>query len=287
MIEQLEALRALKDEGTTARAAVRLRVTQSAVSKRIAALQAEVGVPLIETAGRGVRLTPAGERLLDGALPLLAALRDVVGGLGAARSSTVLRFAASESLLSAWLPEVLAKALARTPDVRIELHAHRGPVLVERVRSGDYDLAACVAAGAPRDVVEREMGDEPMAIVPSRLDRKALAGADRIEAWTIEERSLTGQILAARLRQRTRPWKVDVAIVARLESFASLVQVARAGLAHALVPRGLALSMGVPASSLVDLPGLTRPLALVARQRTLERPAVASFVRALQSSWPR
>ena len=64
MLDQLEALRALKEEGTTARAAVRLRLTQSAISKRIDALEAEVGAPLIEAHGRGCRLTPAGEALV-------------------------------------------------------------------------------------------------------------------------------------------------------------------------------------------------------------------------------
>ena len=69
MLDQLDALRALHETGTTRRAATRLRVTQSAVSKRIAALEERVGAPLLERHGRNVRLTPAALRLLP-KLPL-------------------------------------------------------------------------------------------------------------------------------------------------------------------------------------------------------------------------
>ena len=71
MIANLEALAALADLGTMTHAATRLRITQSAVSKRIAALEREVGQPVTEAHGRGVRLTPAGHRLLQRAAPAL------------------------------------------------------------------------------------------------------------------------------------------------------------------------------------------------------------------------
>ena len=65
MFDQIETLSTLAATGTMTRTATQLRITQSTVSKRIAALEREVGQPLTEAHGRGVRLTPVGHRLLE------------------------------------------------------------------------------------------------------------------------------------------------------------------------------------------------------------------------------
>lgn len=65
MLDHIDTLATLADAGTMTRAATRLRLSQSSVSKRIAALEREVGRKLVEAQGRGVRLTPAGQRLLE------------------------------------------------------------------------------------------------------------------------------------------------------------------------------------------------------------------------------
>ena len=78
MTEHLEALLALWKAGTMAAAANRLRVTPSAVSKRIAFLEDQVGYKLVEPKGRKVELTPAALRLVEKVDPLLAELRSVL-----------------------------------------------------------------------------------------------------------------------------------------------------------------------------------------------------------------
>ena len=124
MIDQLDALAALRSAGTMGRAATVLRLTQSAVSKRIAALEASVGTRLIERHGRRVRLTADAERILEQARPLLASLREVLQARAPA-SHALLRVAASDSLLASFLPASLRAALDRLPQLTIELHAHR------------------------------------------------------------------------------------------------------------------------------------------------------------------
>jgi DNA-binding transcriptional LysR family regulator len=278
MIEHIEALRALHDTGTTGLAAVRLRLTQSAVSKRIAALEARVGAPLVERVGRRMRLTAEGERVLTEAEPLLARLTDVLQAR-AVLTEVVLRVAASESLLSSWLPAVLRTAVAGVRGLRLELHAHRGPSLVERVRSGDYALGICVEPIAEAELAIRPLGAEPMVIVPAGLGQ--LPGEGPVPVWTIEATSLTWQALSLRLA-RSKP---VLSIEGRLESFTALVQIARAGFANALVPQGVAEAMGVSPGSLAST-GLTRPLAVVARSTTLSRPGVADLLAVMRSPWP-
>lgn len=278
MLDRLEALQALAAAGTMGRAAASLRITQSAVSKRIGALEAELAVKLIEREGRRVRLTPEAQRLLSEARPLLTSLRDVLQARGA-RQEPVLRVAATDSLLASWLPGALRSALDQLPALQLELHAHRGPLLLERVRSGDYALGLCPAGAGDGELVQRELLREPMVIVPSRL--LPLAPTPVVRVWAIEKRSLTWEAIESRLTKLRKSAGFTLEVEARLESFAALVQTARAGFAHALVPRGIALELGVPADRLVALPGLNRPIAAVARRSTFERSAVRSLLSVL------
>ncbi|HKU40123.1 MAG TPA: LysR family transcriptional regulator [Polyangiales bacterium] len=282
MIDQLDALAALRTAGTMGRAATILRVTQSAVSKRIAALEADVGARLIERHGRHVRLTPEGERILEHARPLLASLREVLHVRAPTRHAPV-RIAATDSLLAAWLPATLRAALERLPSISIELHAHRGPTLLERVRSGDYALGFCPSIAGDKDLVVRELAREPMVIVPSRLE--APPRQDPLPVWAIETQSLTWEAIASRLPRLRRSLGFSLQVESRLESFTALVQVARAGFAHALVPIGVARQLGVPSDRLIRLGDLSRPVAAVARRTSFERPAVGALLAELAPLW--
>jgi len=283
MIDKLEALAALRVAGTMGQAATALRVTQSAISKRIAALEAELSVKLIERHGRRVRLTPEAERLLAEARPLLASLREVLHAR-ATRPRDVLRIGATDSLLASWLPGLLRVALDRLPGIDVELHAHRGPTLVERLRSGDYALGFGPASVGEPELVVRELAREAMVIVPAGLE--PLARVPLVSVWSIETRSLTWEAIASRLGRLKRSVGFGVEVTRRLETFTALVQVARAGFANALVPIGVARDLGVPLDRLVRLPGLSRPIAVVGRRKGLEQQAVRALLAELARLWP-
>ena len=68
---RLRTLVELADTGSVRAAAARLVVTESSVSSALSALSAEVGVPLVRRHGRGVALTPAGERYAEYARRIL------------------------------------------------------------------------------------------------------------------------------------------------------------------------------------------------------------------------
>jgi DNA-binding transcriptional LysR family regulator len=282
VLAPLEALLALQELGTMTRAATRLRISQSAVSKRVAALEAELGAKLLERDGRRVRLTPMGESLAARARPLVAELRASLAPEAGDRDAP-LSLAVSESILASWGAVALANVRARLPRLRLALHAHRSPVAVDAVRSGRVLLAIVAGARlAARDLVVEPLGREEMVIAPSGLARLTLRrGA--LSVMAIEEGSATARALRPALAELARERGITLEIERRVESFACLVQLARAGLGHALVPRGIALAMGIPDGALLRLPGpgLWRPVSLVARKTTLQRPAVEAFRSAL------
>jgi DNA-binding transcriptional LysR family regulator len=288
MIDQLEALAALAEHGTMRSAATRLRISQSAVTKRLDALEARLGVRVRERAGRRVRLTQAAERLLERTRPLLAELRlAVVGERSVAAGWLVI--GVSESILASWGPSVLADVRRRRPELRFRLNAHRSPVAVDLVRSGEYMLA--LVAGdedAAGELARETLFAEEMVIVPSGLAKLALRRGSIVPVLSIEPGSTTGRALRVPLARLARERGIRLEPEASIQSYTAVVQLARAGFGHGLVPRPLALALGVAKSALVSLPepGLHRPIQLVGRAAAIAREPAAGFAdelrRALQ-----
>src|SRR5690606_35650301 len=129
--------------GSFTTAARSLRYTQSAVSRQIAALEAEIGARLFDRLTRGVVLTeevrtllPHAEAILD---RLTAARRDLdtLRGLGGGQ----LRVGAFPTHVAALVPRALAAFRAAHPNITLSLVQGRTPMLLERLVAGDADVA--------------------------------------------------------------------------------------------------------------------------------------------------
>jgi len=278
MIDQLEALAALSRTGTMTAAAQRLRISQSAISKRVASLEARLGRDLVRRHGRGVTITADGAALLKRVEPLLVELRTALAE-PAPEQPVHLRIGCSESLLTSWGAPTLSRALACSPDLTGELHAHRSPEVRARVRRGDYSLGLCAglrrATGELRSI---HLAEEPMVVVPAGLGPLRLGRRKKLEVLTIEPGSATWRSFSARARE------LGLRPLHTVENFACAAHMARNGFGHGLVPLGVARSLGIPEKHLLRLPkgGMTRPVILVGRKTTLGDPRVAALATALR-----
>ncbi|UJR86417.1 LysR family transcriptional regulator [Sandaracinus amylolyticus] len=161
MIEtrHLRLVRAIAEEGGPTRAAARLHLTQSAVSHQLAELEDRLGVVLFARVRRQLKLTPAGERLVEAARSMLSDLsrleRDLVRA--GARERVVVRVSVETFTAYHWLPRVLTALRKDHPhiDVRIVLAATREPVAA--LLRGDIELA--LASSPVRD---RALAVEPL-----------------------------------------------------------------------------------------------------------------------------
>jgi DNA-binding transcriptional LysR family regulator len=272
MIDELETLRLLKREGSMTRAATRLRITQSTASKRIQALELKAKKKLVVPQGRGVRLTPAGERLLQRAVPLLGDLRAIFSE-EAVEGEGRISLALSESILGSWGAQLIVQAQKAFPKIEFELHAHRSLTVIDRVRSGECLLGICSgrAEEAP-DLLVHELGEEKMVIVPSALDPQAIPSRGRVSVAGIELGSATGAVLQRRLQRRPQgsTGGMTIEVTQTLESYGCLVELAKQGYFHAWVPRGIAKSFGIkPNQWISPKPSLTRPVSLIGRPSVL------------------
>jgi DNA-binding transcriptional LysR family regulator len=190
-VRRLRVLREVAAQGSFSAAAEALAFTQPAVSRQIATLEAEAGARLVERGARGIRLTPAGELLLEHAeviLDRLAAAEhqlDALSGLDGGR----LRIGAFPTANATLIPLALTAFDGAYPSVCLSLRecttAEAGPLLA----AGELDLAVVSDAGDPGEDIELEhLMDDPMYLALPRthhlVDKPEISMADlRDEIW--------------------------------------------------------------------------------------------------------
>jgi len=157
---------AVCEEGTIARAAEREFIAPSAVSKRIADLEALVDVALLSRSQRGVRATAAGEALLRHARLIMRGHERMQAELSqyAAGARGHVRVLANVSSMVEFLPEALSEFLKANPQIRVDVEERVSAEIVRGLEEGVADLGIC------RDVVS--MGS--LDALPYRADHLAL-----------------------------------------------------------------------------------------------------------------
>jgi DNA-binding transcriptional LysR family regulator len=145
-LKQVEAFYWAATLANFSRAAERLFLSQSSLSKRIAELEVQLGKPLFDRSGHRALLTPAGKTLLPLARRFIRAGNDLVEGMSeSVQVRGICRFGMGELAALSWLPRLVASARAAFPDLVMEPHVELGQTLEQRVESGELDFA--VVAG--------------------------------------------------------------------------------------------------------------------------------------------
>ena len=270
ILDGIEALVALEQCRTISEAATRLRLTQSAVSKRIQALQKTMGFRIVEPDGRRLKLTSDAVSLVERARPLLADLRSLTRSVPSGGVST-LSLALADSIAASWGPQVVAEALRGLTDLKVELHAHRTVLLIESVRLGRYHIGLSTDAPAAKDLIHHHVIDEPFVLVRSGYAAKAAQGAPFI---VIEPGSATWRAIEP-LLARHHPELLARRIVP-VESFSAALQMIKAGFGDGLAPLGLVMEMGLEGRAFSLLPGVERRVSISTRKTVNQ---LASFQR--------
>jgi DNA-binding transcriptional LysR family regulator len=158
--------------GSYSAAARSLGYTQPAITQQMKALERTVGVPLFTRAGRGLRLTEAGEALARHAeviLGNLSAAQQQLGALARLRTGRV-RVCSFPSANATLIPEAMARLLADHPGVRVELLEAEPPDSVRKLLRGECDIALSfsypgAAAEVPAELVEVPLMEDQLTIL--------------------------------------------------------------------------------------------------------------------------
>lgn len=278
--KQLDAFRATLAHGSLTRAADALGLTQPAVSKLVAALEAVVGFPLFRRSRSGVTATPEGlafaeaveqhflglERLAQAA----AEIRDVERG--------ETRVAALPALATDLLPGVVAGFRAAHPSIRVSLEVHTAARVVDLVAAAAFDVGFTHLPAPTKDVTvvaSHEMDCVlAMPVGHPLAERPMIEAADLegVAMVTLARHTVTGRHIAQMLlRHHVHP-------VVAVECQPSFV-------ACALVRRGLGVAIVDPLTPRMLGGGglVTRPLRpSVPFQFRMIVPAAAPVSRATQ-----
>lgn len=169
--DSLRAFLAVAEAGSFSRAAQTLFLTQPAVSKRIAALEAKLNHPLFNRLGREVTLTEAGEALLPRAQTILQVMADTERNIrelsGEIRGT--LRVATSHHIGLHHLPPILREFASTHKNVNLQFEFLDSERAHERVLRGECDLAVVTLAPVVEDPLEAEIiWRDPLVFVASR-----------------------------------------------------------------------------------------------------------------------
>ncbi len=277
MIEGLEALFALERTGTISEAANQLRLTQSAVSKRIQSLQNEVKFAVIEPDGRRVRLTPRGIALLDKARPLISELKSLKH-IQIENEMTQFSIGISDSIAASWGPRLIRLAAKKEKNITLDIHVHRSTLVEENIKLGRYHLGLCVSSDVENKFVSSLISEEPMVLLSNRFD----PDSESDTLITIETNSATWRAIGNDVLKHSKLKNYKLMYV---ESFAAIVQMVQEGFGDGLVPIGVALTMGAPKKSIhLLLPNIKREIKLISRKNISLLPAIESFTKSLKQT---
>jgi DNA-binding transcriptional LysR family regulator len=290
-LRRLRTLRELADRGTIAAAADALHLTPSAVSQQLAALEREVGQPLLAPNGRTVRLTPAAHAILGHADAVFselermdATLADLAGG----ERGTVRIGSFATGIRGLIVPTVPWLA-ERAPQIELRIEESEAPELFHRLARGELDAGISMESDhAPRHDDERFVRTELMA---DPLDVALPDDHPLAARASVPLAALAGEPFVA----PPRGWSCDdvirvgcaaagfaPAIVHRSAEWTAIMAMVGVGLGVACVPR-LALDEPPPGVTLRPITGggPRRHLFVACRRGSEQHPALRTVINAL------
>ncbi len=275
----LNALRAFEAAArlqSVSQAAEELHVTHGAVSRQIRLLEEQLGVPLFDKDGRGVKLTDAGRRLREVSSDAFERLREVCSELRQQDNERPFVLGCPGSLLARWFIPRLDRLQRDLPELRLQLSTSQGEL---DPRSPEVDATLLFAEPpwpadmqvfelgverigpvlSPRYARSGELADKPAAVL---LGEPLLHTASRPQAWP--QWALAAGLDGVRLQQGQG-----------FEHLYYLLEAASAGLGVAIAPQQL-VADDLAAGRLIAPWGFVETsarLALWVRQRRADRRA--------------
>lgn len=295
-LDAVLSLRSVATQGSVVAAAATLGYTPSAVSQQIKRLERETGVALLERAGRGVVLTDAGTRLVVESAPILADLERLRADLQVAAHEPgpvvgEVRLAAFSTVVRGLVVPMLAELAVRHPGLRLPLRESEPWETIALVASGQRDLGIVhrwggVALAMPDQLVSTPLFTDVADVILHRdhpLARREVLNPEELagERWVA---TFEATICRQWLRRLFDGVPNAPRIVHESMEFANHLELARAGLAVALVPR---LGRGPLGPDLVAIPtaepASTREVHAVHRRTQADSPALRAALDAAVS----
>jgi DNA-binding transcriptional LysR family regulator len=166
-VRQLEMFRAVAEEQSFTRAAERLHVSQSAISRQVKLLEEELGGVVLHRGARRVTTTPAGELLLRLAGRIHRDMRDVVSQISETRELQrgTLTLAGGMTVCMYVLPRLLKMFHRLYPQIELRVASGSAEELAGMLRRHEVDLALLTLPVLAKDLEIRPVLKEELVVV--------------------------------------------------------------------------------------------------------------------------
>lgn len=170
-LRHLRCFIAVAEELHFARAAERLHIEQSPLSRAIKELEEDLGVRLFERTTRSTRLTWAGQVFLEDVRRVFTTIDQAKASVKAAATGYrgILRIALSDSVAQPRLAALLAQCREEEPEVEIRLFEKPLSQQVKGLRSGLYDAGLAQTADVGKGIIAEPVWSDALVVaVPAR-----------------------------------------------------------------------------------------------------------------------
>jgi LysR family transcriptional regulator for bpeEF and oprC len=179
-LNRVQLFREVVLAGSFSKAAARMRMPKSRVSRTIAALEHELGVQLIYRTTRQFRLTQTGNELFQKTAPLIEELRSSLIQVSSQSEeiSGMIKISVSEDVGSELMAKICADFMKTYPKVEIGLHAANQ--LVNLVKDS-IDIAVRMGPSRDSSMMQRKIGSVGLILVASPGFLERSGGVTRLE----------------------------------------------------------------------------------------------------------
>ncbi len=216
------------------RAAEDLDQTQSGLSRQLAALEAHVGKPLFVRTGRGVELTEAGARLLEGIQPAYRAIDQALEAVRQREGVTQgsVRLATVHTLSYYFMADVVAQFVSSREHVNLSVMGRSSPEVVTLVESGKADIGFVYdAAVASEALASTPLFDDDMCLIV----RDGVAAEDGVDLGAMALR-LVGFPSHYALRKMIHSAGLQPEFVAEAETIDAMLKLVSSGVGACILP---------------------------------------------------
>ncbi|MBI1201257.1 MAG: LysR family transcriptional regulator [Rhodopseudomonas sp.] len=246
-LQQLRYFVSVAEVENISLAAHNLRVAQSAVSRQIRLLEDELGVVLLQRAGRGIRLTDSGERLRHRASDLIRQADDIRNDIRnrGTTPSGILRVGANASLGDLVFPSLAKSYTTAYPRVRLHLVTDMTMHIQDSMRKGTLDCGIVAFPDRDPSLTVQQVASEAIHLISHRKNDLDWGPVCTVKQLASVPLLLPGLPHRERLGYERLAAAKGYTLECRMEadSLTILHDLARLGLGHLLLPATAAFKL--------------------------------------------
>jgi DNA-binding transcriptional LysR family regulator len=239
-LRQLEIIRAIADTGSFTAAGEKLHVSQSAISRQVLLLEAELGEPVFHRIGRRIRITPAGESLLRLSHRVFEDVQDTVSAINDRQESLrgTMRLVGGMTVCLYVFPSLLAEVRRTHPNLDLKVTVGSGERSIALLRSGVADLGLVTLPVEANDLESVAVLEEELLLItyPSHAlaKKRAIRPADLTrQPFILFE---TGSITRRLVDEFFTRERIEPDIVMETENVEIIKAMVRSGLGICIIP---------------------------------------------------